>query len=143
MPRQFAFRGDRLAFSNGIITLDDRTVIGSPLPADLVNAKSLDQIGIGWRKKNFGWALVVSDDGTITRIPPGQGEDTGHGDRFDALVQRLARRNVAARVSGDVRPFRVRTGSYSTRAGANAALAELRTRGIHGFVVDEAAASTP
>jgi hypothetical protein len=46
-------------------------------------------IGIGWRRKDFGWALVVSDDGTITRIPPGQGEDTGHGDRFDALVQRL------------------------------------------------------
>jgi hypothetical protein len=46
-------------------------------------------IGIGWRKKDFGWALVVSDDGSITRIPPGQGEDTGHGDRFDALVQRL------------------------------------------------------
>ena len=48
-----------------------------------------DIIGIGWRKKEFGWALVVSDDGTITKIPPGQGENTGHGKRFDALVQRL------------------------------------------------------
>jgi hypothetical protein len=46
-------------------------------------------IGIGWRNKDFGFALVVSDDGTLRRIPPGQGEDTGHGDRFDALVQRL------------------------------------------------------
>ena len=48
-----------------------------------------DIIGIGWRKKAFGYALAVSDDGSITRIPPGQGEDTGHGKRFDALVQRL------------------------------------------------------
>jgi hypothetical protein len=47
-----------------------------------------DMIGIGWRKKDFGYALVVADDGGITRIPPGDGQDTGHGDRFDALVQR-------------------------------------------------------
>jgi hypothetical protein len=48
-----------------------------------------DIIGIGWRKKGFGSALVVTDDGSIERIPPGQGEDTGHGKRFDALVRRL------------------------------------------------------
>ena len=48
-----------------------------------------DIIGIGWRKKEFGWALVVSDDGKITKIPPGEGENTNHGKRFDALVQRL------------------------------------------------------
>jgi hypothetical protein len=47
-----------------------------------------DIIGIGWRKKTFGHALVVSDDGRITKLPPGQGEDTGHGKRFDALIQR-------------------------------------------------------
>ncbi|HEX6637635.1 MAG TPA: ThuA domain-containing protein [Steroidobacteraceae bacterium] len=47
-----------------------------------------DMIGIGWRKKEFGDALVVSDEGRIERIPRGEGEDTGHGDRFDALVQR-------------------------------------------------------
>lgn len=46
-----------------------------------------DIIGIGWRKKEFGWALVVADDGTLTRVPPGEGQDTGHGKRFDALVQ--------------------------------------------------------
>jgi hypothetical protein len=48
-----------------------------------------DIIGIGWRKKEFGSALAVADDGTIMTIPPGQGEDTGHGKRFDALVRRL------------------------------------------------------
>ncbi len=47
-----------------------------------------DIIGIGWRKKNSGTALAVSDDGEILRIPPGEGEDTGHGKRFDALVVR-------------------------------------------------------
>jgi hypothetical protein len=46
-----------------------------------------DIIGIGWRKKTEGIALAVSDDGKITRIPSGEGEDTGHGKRFDALVQ--------------------------------------------------------
>jgi hypothetical protein len=47
-----------------------------------------DIIGIGWRKKEAGPALVVSADGRISRIAAGQGEDTGHGKRFDALVQR-------------------------------------------------------
>lgn len=47
-----------------------------------------DMIGIGWRKKEFGHALAVADDGRIMRIPPGHGEDTGHGERFDALVKR-------------------------------------------------------
>jgi hypothetical protein len=46
-----------------------------------------DIIGIGWRKKDAGTALVVSEGGKITRIPPGHGEDTGHGKRFDALVK--------------------------------------------------------
>jgi xylan 1,4-beta-xylosidase len=48
-----------------------------------------DLIGIGWRKKDAGPALVVSAEGKVRRIPAGQGEDTGHGPRFDALVQRL------------------------------------------------------
>jgi hypothetical protein len=48
-----------------------------------------DIIGIGWRKKEYGHAIVVSENGKVRRIPPGQGEDTGHGERFDALVQRI------------------------------------------------------
>jgi hypothetical protein len=48
-----------------------------------------DIIGIGWRKKEYGHAIVVSDNGRVRRIPPGQGEGTGHGERFDALVQRI------------------------------------------------------
>jgi uncharacterized protein len=47
-----------------------------------------DIIGLGWRQQEFGWALAIADDGQLIRIPPGQGQDTGHGKRFDALVQR-------------------------------------------------------
>jgi uncharacterized protein len=47
-------------------------------------------IGMGWRKKNQGIALRIDDDGTIVRIPSGEGNDTSHGARFDALVVRLA-----------------------------------------------------
>jgi type 1 glutamine amidotransferase len=46
-------------------------------------------IGMGWRKKNQGIALRIEDDGKIVRIPSGEGNDTSHGARFDALVVRL------------------------------------------------------
>lgn len=45
-------------------------------------------LGLGWRKKNFGYALSVGDDGSITRIPPDDGPDTGHGARKDTVVHR-------------------------------------------------------
>ena len=45
-------------------------------------------LGLGWRKKDFGWALAVGDDGRITRIPAGEGPDTGHGARLDTVVHR-------------------------------------------------------
>jgi hypothetical protein len=46
-------------------------------------------IGLGWRKKDHGSALTISNDGTITRIPPGSGENTGHGRRSDVVITRL------------------------------------------------------
>ncbi len=46
-------------------------------------------IGLGWRKKEYGWALTLDDTGHITRIPPGEGQGTGHGKRFAALINRL------------------------------------------------------
>lgn len=46
-------------------------------------------IGLGWRNKNFGWAITVDDAGKIIRIPAGEGEKTSHGKRVDALVTRL------------------------------------------------------
>ena len=45
-------------------------------------------IGLGWRDKNFGPALVVREDGVIERIPPGSGDNTSHGERVDALIRR-------------------------------------------------------
>lgn len=48
-----------------------------------------EMIGLGWRSKDFGWALAVDKDGAITRIPPGEGRDTGHGDRVDTVVRRI------------------------------------------------------
>lgn len=46
-------------------------------------------IGLGWRKKDQGDALLVTDDEKIVRIPSGEGNNTSHGPRFDALVVRL------------------------------------------------------
>ena len=46
-------------------------------------------IGIGWRDKDHGAALQLDPDGTIRRIPAGEGEKTSHGPRQDTLVIRL------------------------------------------------------
>jgi type 1 glutamine amidotransferase len=46
-------------------------------------------IGLGWRNRNFGWAITVDDAGTVVRVPAGEGENTGHGKRRDVLVTRL------------------------------------------------------
>lgn len=46
-------------------------------------------IGLGWRKKHQGDALQVSDEGKVVRIPNGEGLDTNHGKRFDAVIHRL------------------------------------------------------
>ena len=46
-------------------------------------------IGLGWRKASQGIALAVADDGGLIRIPAGQGRDTGHGPRVDAVITRL------------------------------------------------------
>lgn len=55
----------------------------------------------------------------------------------DALVSRLARRDIRARVVGAEKPFRVWTGNFATRAEANAALRTLREQRIEGFVVQQ------
>jgi hypothetical protein len=48
-----------------------------------------EMIGLGWRKKDFGWAIAVEENGTLRRIPAGEGLDTGHGARIDTVVHRL------------------------------------------------------
>lgn len=54
----------------------------------------------------------------------------------DQLVRRLAAGDIAARVDGDEKPFRVRVGYFGTRADANAELAKLKRRGQSGFVAE-------
>ena len=46
-------------------------------------------IGIGWRDKDHGPALQLDSNGTIRRIPAGEGENTSHGPRQDTVVIRL------------------------------------------------------
>ena len=47
-----------------------------------------EMIGLGWRKKDFGDAIVIENE-KVLRIAKGKGENTGHGKRFDALITRL------------------------------------------------------
>ena len=45
-------------------------------------------IGLGWRDRNYGEALVVDDSsGTLRRIPAGIGIDAGHGKRHSFIVK--------------------------------------------------------
>lgn len=46
-------------------------------------------IGMGWRPRSYGYALEIDSAQKVQRIPPGEGQGTGHGDRFDAIVQIL------------------------------------------------------
>lgn len=54
----------------------------------------------------------------------------------NALVTRLAKRGLKARVDGDRKPFRVRVGRYDTRADAAVMLARLKKQGQGGFVTE-------
>jgi type 1 glutamine amidotransferase len=53
-----------------------------------------NMIGLGWRPKSFGYSLEIDQTKQIVRIPPGEGSGTGHGDRFNALVQILNRHPI-------------------------------------------------
>ena len=51
-------------------------------------------IGLGWRPKSFGYAFEIDEEKRLVKIPPGEGEATGHGDRFNALIQILNRHPI-------------------------------------------------
>jgi cell division septation protein DedD len=53
-----------------------------------------------------------------------------------SLVDALRDRGIEARIAGDKRPFRVRTGRYATRAEANRALATIKAKKLNGFVTE-------
>lgn len=51
-------------------------------------------IGLGWRPKTSGFALEIDSNRKMVRIPPGEGDGTGHGKRFNAIIQILNRHPV-------------------------------------------------
>lgn len=46
-------------------------------------------IGLGWRDKDFGFAIRIDSGGEVIRIPAGEGEGTSHGKRVNALLTRV------------------------------------------------------
>jgi uncharacterized protein len=55
-----------------------------------------EMIGLGWRDRHFGRALLVRDDETLQTVAAGEGDDTWHGERTDALVRRLGQHPIHA-----------------------------------------------
>ena len=51
-------------------------------------------IGLGWRRKDAGTALEITEDGRIVRIGAGEGKGTSHGPRVDIVVRRLNRHPI-------------------------------------------------
>ncbi len=46
-------------------------------------------IGLGWRKKTYGTAIAIGDDGTPNYQPPGEGDDTNHAPNGDVVIHLL------------------------------------------------------
>ncbi len=51
-------------------------------------------IGLGWRPDTVGYALEIDSANKIVRFPPGKGKATGHGERFNAVIQILNRHPI-------------------------------------------------
>ncbi len=43
-------------------------------------------IGLGWRNKNFGDAVTINRNEEVIRIPAGEGDNTNHGKRINAVI---------------------------------------------------------
>jgi len=72
-------------------------------------------IGLGWRDKDFGSAICIGEDGTVSRVPAGEGEDSSHGPRIDALLTRIGEHPVHAElprqwVAADIEVYRYARG---------------------------------
>ena len=46
-------------------------------------------IGLGWRKADYGRAVIVTTNETLQFVPPGKGGNTGHISRPDVVVHQL------------------------------------------------------
>jgi type 1 glutamine amidotransferase len=55
-----------------------------------------DIVGLCWRKKDYGTAIRVMEDGRLVHIPPGEGGNTSHGQRGTVLVTCLGEHPIHA-----------------------------------------------
>jgi hypothetical protein len=55
-----------------------------------------DMIGLGWRNKDFGWAITVDTNETLVRIPADEGLGTGHGPQTDVVIHNLGAHPIHA-----------------------------------------------
>lgn len=55
-----------------------------------------DMIGLGWRNKDFGWAIAVDTNETLVRIPADEGLGTGHGPQTDVVIHNLGAHPIHA-----------------------------------------------
>jgi hypothetical protein len=46
-------------------------------------------IGLGWRKKDYGTALAIGDNGGLIAYPPGTGRNTSHAPNGDVVIHLL------------------------------------------------------
>jgi hypothetical protein len=53
-------------------------------------------IGLGWRKKSYGTAIAVGEDGRLISYPPGQGLNTGHAPNGEVVVRLLGEHPIHA-----------------------------------------------
>lgn len=72
-------------------------------------------IGLGWRNKDYGWAITV-ENGEVVRIPAGEGGNTSHGKRTDALLTRMGDHPIHAGlprqwVAADIEIYRYARGA--------------------------------
>lgn len=51
-------------------------------------------IGLGWRKKEQGIAVTIDSTEKIIVIPTGEGQNTGHGERTDALIHNIGSHSI-------------------------------------------------
>jgi alpha-L-fucosidase len=86
-----------------------------------------DMIGLGWRDKNFGPGLMVSDEGKAVRIPQGTGLDPGHGPRHDFEVHVLNTGHPVTR--GSAEGLTILTYAYSEISHQNEPLDWVRDYG--------------
>jgi type 1 glutamine amidotransferase len=53
-------------------------------------------IGLGWRKRTYGTAIAIGDDGRLIYLPPGEGQDTNHAPNGDVMIHLVGKHPIHA-----------------------------------------------